>query len=237
VTLAERSAASGLSERTIVREQIRWVTESLCEEPGGAKLRAWVEAGRPEANIADLHYVGDRRTGELIVEVLERIPPPVAYDVVRSNLFVSVNGQTGLFSNTILNSRAGRPFLGLIIVLATGRTDDEIQGTVAHEIGHAWRNPSSSSPRCHWAPFQPGQGLFDQTIDVWSELLRDRDAAVKAVWNLAAHEELLASLLVSEWGFQGHAADSRFHMAAARAAVATRQEAHGEEVSTQSEMS
>lgn len=141
LTTTERAEANGLTFRAQLELERRepWVAHwSARFDAGAARLRAWLDAGRPAADRAQLCIVGDRSIVAVVRDVVARLPEPVAHHLVAHAVVFCAGVETSGWCGRDMPPVPTEP---QPIALAT--TD---AGIVAHELAHAWHlRPSSAT--------------------------------------------------------------------------------------------
>lgn len=140
LTVGERAELFGTSylEQLALEKAQPWVRHWTARfEDGAASMRAWLVAGRPIANRADLHIVGDPEIVAVVRAVLAELPEAAAWHVVK-NVIVKCGGDAcdNPIPRAIGWRREAPP--GSAKPLEIGILVADRQ-TFAHEAAHAWQ--------------------------------------------------------------------------------------------------
>jgi hypothetical protein len=108
-----------------------FAADTTCTDGSRERIRRWIAAGQPDADVRDVHYLGDAAIGDAVSQVLAAVPMPVRWYAVRNILWIGTGCSTAGWCSTgpaipPADDRA-------IVALATA--DENI---IAHELGHAW---------------------------------------------------------------------------------------------------
>jgi hypothetical protein len=218
VTIEEKAAAVGLTMREVFARGMGWITELLCEGAGAARLLAWGRNGAPTVNPMDLIFFGDDTIGRLVVEVLCKVPDPVARHAMAAAVFVGVGREFGgLFIPSLPAAPDGQS-LQLIVIDGRGLDDAYVRGVAAHEIAHCWHRPTIAAPAARPSYLRQREDHY-------------RLCHLGLAWGFASaldapvrRDELVACELAAQWGMtcagmaahqQMAAASRRIHAAAA----------------------
>jgi len=194
--LPGRAAALGLTCRQyldLARADPRVAADPALEGGGLPRLRAWLAAGRPTANVNDLIFVGDVEIGAVVRAVVEKLPMPVLHHVVTSVVVIGSGTSTGglCFDHPPTLPAPEGDHVHLIVLT---RADE---GLAAHECAHSWRN-APSPPR---APAAFRAALADDQCLCAALVKSDEQGArlAAAVIDHHLHEERDTDRLASMW--------------------------------------
>lgn len=112
----------------------------VCTHAARRRFRQWGEAGRPHADRESLAYAGDVLIERVVRSVVERLPEPVAWHLVREVLVGGAGSESGGWYSArppMPPAAGGQPR----IILVTGSDARKLEDLVAHEVGHFWTMP------------------------------------------------------------------------------------------------
>jgi hypothetical protein len=124
--------AIGQSDRRIV------ATPSLETSGAVTRLRRWLTAGSPLADLSRLEFCGDDEVCALVVEVLSRVPAPVAWHGVEYVVWFEVGRSTAGWQGFAPTTRAPDGDQPHTIALCGRHDNESLLGIIAHELGHSW---------------------------------------------------------------------------------------------------
>ncbi|HMG57370.1 MAG TPA: hypothetical protein VK601_27915, partial [Kofleriaceae bacterium] len=143
--LPARAAALGLTVRefTALAESDRRIVEyPACSTDGSvARLRRWLDAGRPRADPERVAFTGADSVRVLVQDVLRSLPDPVRWHGVEYTLWVEVGRSAGAWQSSAPTPRAPPCDVAHFIALGGLASDEYLRGVSGHELGHAWHRP------------------------------------------------------------------------------------------------
>ncbi len=173
------------------------IIRSLVNDAALARTRRWIAAGSPEPDLARLEFAGDDSVRALVVDVLRRLPAPVAWHAVEHVTWIEVGRGAQGWQGMMPTSRTPVGDQPHVIALSGAVTDEDLAPIVAHEIGHSWGAPLRSfAARVR----MPEHELAARSIAAVKLTGGDTEQLVRA----AVAEEAQADDLARMWGFRRH---------------------------------
>jgi hypothetical protein len=211
--IPERARILGLSYGDYVRmaqADPRIVAHPTVATEGAiARLRRWLDAGRPEADAEQVNFIGADEVREILVDTISKLPTPVAWHAINGVAWLEV-GRGGVIGWTsAAPSMKAPPGDELHLIALSGRTSDEaLPGLCAHELGHSWTRELSPEP----FPIPPmsAREFRARIVAAFVESDEDREDLARE----AMAEERLADACAEAWGFPcrgGHSLDRFRH--------------------------
>ncbi len=110
---------------------------------GEERLRSWVVRGMPAATPDDVEIIGDDDVVDATLAVLGAMPMPHLEHVARR---VVVFGVTDVNGCCIYGPRIPAPDDDQLHVVVVIEREGDLAGTIAHELGHSWVRPMTTTP-------------------------------------------------------------------------------------------
>jgi hypothetical protein len=179
-----------------------WLTDALVRTDGArARLRRWVDAGRPDPPAHCLAgFLGpERGIFNAFERAVARIPaPPVRWFVARNVVGVGVGDRANGWVITWPTSlTTGADEALQLAAVGDAPNAEELESTIAHELVHCWLEPVQSA----WSG-PTVEGLRDPPD--FAKLAAGWGASFR---NLVRLDEWRVASLAQSWGFRGRASD------------------------------
>lgn len=193
-TPAELAEDLGLSRAQFRALDPRLHGATLVTAPGVARLRRWLEAGKPEPDPDRLTFSGDEPLRELVLAAIAMLPPPVAWHAVVAVVWIGVGRSSRAWTSGMPRWPAP-PAGDQLHLVVVGPTADI--GVVGHELGHSWHR--------RFQPFAFGTGrdpvAFAAAVLADIEDPAERRAQHERFDRQHVQEEALADATARRWGF------------------------------------
>lgn len=111
--------------------------DEIATEPSKARLNRWIDAGQPVADLSRLEFGGDDTVRVLLVDVLARLPTPVAWHASEFVVWREVGRSAAGWQGSARSHRDPQGDVAHEIVLCGAVTDDDLPGIIGHEIAHS----------------------------------------------------------------------------------------------------
>jgi hypothetical protein len=142
------------------------------------------------------------------------IPAPVRHFVVSGVLVIGISREAGGWWSTapILPNATHEPLSLAVIADRDSFTEEDLYGTIAHELAHAWCCPAGTprGPR----DLDEAREVYDYRLHLASQLGR-----LPEIFGPQMRDERHAARLARAWGFRGIAIDANYQEASARQRV------------------
>lgn len=189
VERAEKLGVSLVEYVAIATADSRIVADVVLAEPGAvARIKAWLAVGTPEPDLSTVEFRGADSARAVVLEVLRRVPRPVAHYAATSVCFVEVGRGT-------LGWQGPKSVEREQIVALNGKCDDDTLARVcAHELGHGFaRSIDTIAPSTVHLAYAEAEARLE-SIGVTRDELRRADA----------RSERQADNFAELWGFRRH---------------------------------
>lgn len=195
--------------RHVARLPVAWFKpETLPHAAAVARLRVWAGRGCPETPGARVPLLGDHDVYPQVHAALDRLPAPVR-DFAANTTTLLVVGRTiaGFYARPPqpIASDYGRESI-VVVTADRAMSDETFSAVIAHEIAHAWTEPTMPSDggarftRDEFADLATSI-VKCQTWSDFSEAERLKSSQFMVQVEYWAHAAARA------WGFTGHAAE------------------------------
>jgi hypothetical protein len=171
------------------------------------RLRRWLEAGRPEADLARLSFIGSYSVREIVRGVVRALPAPVRHYAVEAVTWFEVGRGTEAWCARAPAVRTLAGDVGHVINIDGRARDEAIRGTICHELGHGMsRTVEAEAP-------PPTARVLPDVDDLAVHVLRakfcgataDELGYERARWiGSRVASELRADRQAAAWGFPHH---------------------------------
>lgn len=190
-------------ELVALAERIPGFREVLALGTAGGLVRTkrWIAAGCPSADLSRLEFAGDDEVRALVVEVLTRVPSPVAWHGVEFIAWAEVGRSAHGWQGLAPMTRCPPGDQPHMIALSGLNSNDVLRGVIAHELAHSWTSATHSiaprivrmSQREQTARRIAAARVIGQTSE---QLIREQVAG-----------ERIADRLARLWSFERHTHD------------------------------
>lgn len=193
MTLQEKAERLGLTCRDVValgQEDPRLVANPTLDGGGAGRLRRWLDAGRPAADLDRLCYLGDPEIGRAVRAVVAGLPEPVAHHAVTGCAIVGVGVDTAGWAAAVAPDLPTPE--AQFIALASTRP-----GIIAHEIAHSWHRPLRRAPQKSAAALErDAEALHAELAAAAIE-----NGRVDALVQIQLEGEFAADAAATAWGY------------------------------------
>lgn len=218
LSLEELAAQLGLSMRSVVeirRSDQRILAPEALPTPGAvARVRRWLDDGRPEVNLGALRFIGDDEVRRTVVDTVGSLPAPVRHYVVSQVTFLEVGRSYSGWMGRSPRLQAPEGDQPHLIVLSGAELPARMPAIVAHEVAHGWCE--EADPEVVYISTEPDAIRTRRLIE---------KVPAEAIAQHRYSLEVTADSLAELWGYpdrQGHSLDKirdRIRAAIARAAA------------------
>jgi hypothetical protein len=111
---------------------------ALASSGAVGRLRRWLTAGQPIADLSRLAFVGDDAVRALVVDVIADVPAPVAWHAVEHVAWFEVGRATAAWLAIAPSMRAPIGDVAHVVAINGRTSDHDLRGVIAHELGHSW---------------------------------------------------------------------------------------------------
>jgi hypothetical protein len=127
-------------EYVAIGRRDRRIFPSLASAGAVTRLRRWIAAGQPDADVSRLEFAGDDSVRALVADVLRQVPAPVGWHGVEYvTPWIEVGRSAVGWAGSAPTIRTPDGDQAHMIALAGSIADDgEIRAVIAHELGHSW---------------------------------------------------------------------------------------------------
>lgn len=162
------------------------------------RLVRWLRAGQPVADLERLVFEGDDTVRELVEDLIDRVPAPVAWHAVEFVEWIEVGrGADGAMS-LARSARVPSGDSAHRIKICGALTDERIREVLPHEMGHAWHRTVREVELSR--PTMPAIERDARALLLARELSVANPEAMIA--DRRADDEYLAEATAAAWGFE-----------------------------------
>lgn len=130
ITAAQAAALLALDRRIV--DDAPTTTTAAVE-----RLARWLRAGQPLADVERLMFEGDDAVRALVVELIERVPPPIAWHAVEHVEFLEIGRGADATCSAVVAARAPAGDSAHRIRLCGALPDERIREILPHELAHS----------------------------------------------------------------------------------------------------
>lgn len=206
--IAGRAALLGITCREAVAlgQRDRRIYPSVQSAGSVARLQRWIGAGQPAADLPRLEFAGDDGVRAIVVDVLRRVPAPIAWHAVEHVTWIECGRCVSGWMGAAPRFRQPDDDVAHVIVLNGTIDDAQLASIAAHELGHAWDRPIYSGTRdvrISRDEERARELVVERVVD---EHLGITDASATHDRLVRAHvaDERRADELATLWGFPRH---------------------------------
>lgn len=203
LSLPERAERLGVTCRELVRlaegDSRLFTWPALDSEGSVARLRRWVEAGQPSADLNRLEFTGADEVRSLVAATLAKLPRPVAWHAAEFVVWLEIGRRhVAGWMSVAPPMRTPKGDMPHVIVLNGAVDDEKLPGVIAHETGHSWHRDI-----CEGAPQSVSMSRHERTARLLVVARDFGDDAGKLARERVGHE-MLADRTAEVWGFRNH---------------------------------
>jgi hypothetical protein len=203
--LPRRAELLGLDCRAyldLVRSDRRVIGDGAVATIGAvARLRRWLDAGRPAADLGRLVFIGDDPIRTITLSTIKALPAPVQWHAVTSVTWFATGRTSGGWAGTAPHMPKHDDDEAHIIMLSGATSDSLMPGHIAHELAHSWHRAIGGA----WTPPPDHVPRDDLTHDRMLLSIGLTSEMIEMVAKRRYFAEVIADRLAGTWGFPCHA--------------------------------